>query len=108
MVVKYESQCWKRLKVKYEQTDPSEVFGGLVWREIKKVSFGSNALFQEICSFVSIRFLTDHCWTVAKIFRGIELDEIVNREENLPLHIDELRNAIFDVTTHVCGTKCSF
>ena len=48
MVVKYESQCWKRLKVKYEQTDPSEVFGGLVWREIRKVSFGSNALFQEI------------------------------------------------------------
>ena len=48
MVVKYESQCWKRLKVKYEQKDPSEVFGGLVWREIRKVSFGSNALFQEI------------------------------------------------------------
>ena len=43
------------------------------------------------------RFLTDHCWTVAKIYRGIELDEIVNREDNLPLHIDELRNAIFDV-----------
>ena len=47
------------------------------------------------------RFLTDHCWTVAKIYRGIELDEIVNREDNLPLHIDELRNAIFDVKMHL-------
>lgn len=51
---------------------------------------------EDLCGERLEKFLTDHCWTVAKIFRGIELDEIVNREENLPLHIDELRNAIFD------------
>ena len=50
-------------------------------------------------NYSCFRYLTDHCWTVAKIYRGIEIDEIVNREENLPLHIEELRNAIFEVTT---------
>ena len=50
-------------------------------------------------NYSCFRYLTDHCWTVAKIYRGIEIDEIVNREENLPLHIEELRNAIFEVST---------
>ena len=50
-------------------------------------------------NYSCFRYLTDHCWTVAKIYRGIEIDEIVNREENLPLHIEELRNAIFEVYT---------
>ena len=29
---------------------------------------------------------------------GIGIEEIINREENLPLHIEELRNRIFEVS----------
>ena len=62
------------------------------------------------------RYLSDHCWTVAKIYRGaglsgdwyvpwwvniplsgIEIEQIINREELLPLHIDQLRDRIFQV-----------
>ena len=46
-----------------------------------------------------IRYLRDHCWTVAKVYRGVEIDQIVEREEVLPLHIAELRMWIFEVRT---------
>jgi len=42
------------------------------------------------------RYLRDHCWTVAKVYRGVEIDQIVEREEVLPLHIAELRMWIFE------------
>ena len=58
-------------------------------------------------NYSCFRYLTDHCWTVAKIYRGIEIDEIVNREENLPLHIEELRNAIFEVYTLMVTVSAS-
>jgi len=41
------------------------------------------------------RYLSDHCWTVAKVYKGVEIDEVIQREEVLPLHIAELRNRIF-------------
>jgi len=41
------------------------------------------------------RYLSDHCWTVAKVYGGVEMDQIISREEVLPLHIAELRNRIF-------------
>ena len=43
------------------------------------------------------RYLSDHCWTVAKLYGGTEIEEVVNREEILPLHIAELRMPIFEV-----------
>jgi len=43
------------------------------------------------------RYLSDHCWTVAKLYGGTEIEEVVNREEILPLHIAELRMRIFEV-----------
>jgi len=42
------------------------------------------------------RYLSDHCWTVAKLYGGTEIEEVVNREEILPLHIAELRMRIFE------------
>lgn len=43
---------------------------------------------EDLCGERLQGFLTDHCWTVAKTYRGIELDEIVNRE-NIAWYLDE-------------------
>lgn len=54
------------------------------------------ATLEDIAGLRLRRYLTDHCWTVAKIYRGIEIEQIINREELLPLHIEQLRNRIFE------------
>lgn len=51
---------------------------------------------EDICIGRLSRYLKDHCWTVAKVYGGVEIDEIVEREEILPLHIAELRIQIFE------------
>ena len=100
--MQHERKLWEgidiQIIVQHEQTRSSKISGGFMWREITGVNQLENLFLIQFDYLCSHRFLTDHCWTVAKIYRGIELDEIVNREDNLPLHIDELRNAIFDVT----------
>ena len=71
-----------------------------MWSTTQKVK---TEKLKEIILFFCGRYLSDHCWTVAKVYRGVEMDEIINREENLPLHIEELRNAIFEVMI-LCAT----
>eukprot|EP00092_Neocalanus_flemingeri_P004778 GFUD01005144.1.p1 GENE.GFUD01005144.1~~GFUD01005144.1.p1 ORF type:complete len:601 (+),score=111.45 GFUD01005144.1:373-2175(+) len=51
---------------------------------------------EDICVGRLRRYLSDHCWTVSKVYGGVEMDQIVLREEVLPLHIAELRCHIFE------------
>lgn len=44
------------------------------------------------------RYLSSHCWEVADCYSGTAMDQILRREEVLPLHIVELRNRIFQHT----------
>lgn len=44
------------------------------------------------------RYLSSHCWEVADCYSGTAMDQILRREEVLPLHIVELRNRIFQQT----------
>jgi len=41
------------------------------------------------------RYLTGHCWEVARCYAGTSMEEVYQREEVLPLHIAELRSRIF-------------